>query len=143
MKNIEWCSRNLIVSSYYYALCTNEKQFYKELKKFKITPQEIGYWIKEDSSATTHFIKSKDGKRAGIVCIDPKEASNYEGIQIAALLVHEAVHIWQEFHKSIGELQPSSEFEAYSIQMFAQELMYSYYKQIIKPQNKKKSKKKS
>ncbi len=143
MKNITWCSRYLIASTYYYALATNEKNFYKEIKKFKIERGDIPYWVKPSSAATTHFLSAKGGKRAAIVCIDPKDAKQYTGVQVAALLVHEAVHIWQAFSRDIGETEPSSEFEAYSIQWLSQELLNAYYKLVIKRKIKRKSKKKA
>lgn len=43
-------------------------------------------------------------------------------IEIHGLLLHEAVHVWQRVKKLMGELEPSVEFEAYSIQRIAQDL---------------------
>jgi len=42
------------------------------------------------------------------------------------LLLHEAVHIWQELKEKMGEDKPSVEFEAYSIQALAQDLFDLY-----------------
>jgi hypothetical protein len=53
-------------------------------------------------------------------------AEGITGLQVAALLVHEAVHVWQLFRESIGEHGPSKEFEAYSIQAISQRLMERY-----------------
>ncbi|MDQ8953485.1 hypothetical protein RFH42_10990 [Acinetobacter rudis] len=47
-------------------------------------------------------------------------------IQIHSLLLHEAVHIWQRVRTLMGETNPSSEFEAYSIQRIAQDLFAMY-----------------
>lgn len=46
--------------------------------------------------------------------------------QIHGLLLHEAVHIWQELKLKMGEEKPSVEFEAYSIQTIAQDLFAMY-----------------
>lgn len=46
--------------------------------------------------------------------------------QIHGLLLHEAVHIWQELKEKMGEGDPSVEFEAYSIQALAQDLFELY-----------------
>ncbi|MBE2738299.1 hypothetical protein ILS98_19015, partial [Acinetobacter baumannii] len=37
-------------------------------------------------------------------------------IEVYGLLLHKAVHVWQKVKKLMGEKEPSSEFEAYSIQ---------------------------
>lgn len=47
-------------------------------------------------------------------------------IEIHGLLLHEAVHIWQRLKKIMNEQDPSSEFEAYSIQRIAQDLFEMY-----------------
>ena len=39
------------------------------------------------------------------------------------MLLHEAVHIWQIVKRRMGEREPSVEFEAYSIQAIAQDLL--------------------
>ncbi len=44
-------------------------------------------------------------------------------IEVYGLLLHEAVHVWQKVKKLMGEKEPSSEFEAYSIQAIAQDLL--------------------
>ena len=46
--------------------------------------------------------------------------------QVYALLVHEAVHMWQEARARIGEIAPSQEFEAYAIQALSQRLFEEY-----------------
>ena len=43
-------------------------------------------------------------------------------IEVHGLLLHEAVHIWQRIKQRMNERDPSTEFEAYSIQAIAQNL---------------------
>lgn len=76
------------------------------------------------ANATTHFAKHEDGDQAAIVCIEVKP--QYDGAQIAALLVHEAVHIWQQWCEMYGERSPASEQQAYGIQFLSSELFYAY-----------------
>lgn len=45
---------------------------------------------------------------------------------VVSTLVHESVHVWQEFKSIIGEDNPSREFEAYSIEGIFTELMRQY-----------------
>lgn len=45
--------------------------------------------------------------------------------------MHEAVHVFQHFKKSIGERKPSKEFEAYAIQSIADRLMNEYADRIV------------
>ena len=54
------------------------------------------------------------------------DTSDKDQIQVYGLLLHEAVHVWQKVKKLMGEKEPSSEFEAYSIQRIAQDLFFMY-----------------
>ncbi|MHC3136273.1 hypothetical protein ACWPO0_10415 [Acinetobacter nosocomialis] len=54
------------------------------------------------------------------------DTSERKLIEIYGLLLHEAVHVWQKVKKLMGEKEPSSEFEAYSIQSIAQDLFKMY-----------------
>ncbi|RKG37884.1 hypothetical protein [Acinetobacter sp. WCHAc060007] len=47
-------------------------------------------------------------------------------IEIYGLLLHEGVHVWQRIKQRMNELNPSIEFEAYSIQAIAQDLFAMY-----------------
>jgi hypothetical protein len=91
------------------------------MKYLKITAPPK--WTHENKSGVTHHFTCK-GKLTCVVCISvPKGTSKG---QVYALLVHEAVHIWQEYCDDIGEKRPSQEFEAYTIQSISQCLMHSF-----------------
>jgi hypothetical protein len=106
-----------------YCLCVSENQFHKELSSFGISERPSF----TTSSATTHHFISLSGEPISIVCIANFDDKN--PILIAALLVHEAVHIWQRNCELIGEDNPGHENEAYSIQWLSQELMYEFVRQ--------------
>lgn len=88
----------------------------------------VDNWIKTPhASATAHHIASPKGL-ACIVCVSGWK--NRNPIEIAGLLVHEAVHAWQEWCDYYGEITPGREQEAYGIQSVAQELMAEFAKRM-------------
>lgn len=82
-------------------------------------------WINPNSHATTHILESNDMDLMCVVCMPVVKRHK---IEIIGLLVHEAVHVWQAYAKSIGEDRPGDEQMAYGIQSISQELIDSYYK---------------
>ena len=50
------------------------------------------------------------------------DTSERASVEIYGLLLHEAVHVWPRIKQRMGETNPSTEFEAYSIQSIAQDL---------------------
>lgn len=119
-----WCGRTLVTNPYFVGLCTCEADFQKELRRLKVPVKDWPTFnASTHANATVHFFESDTGKTA-IVCMTPRP--DKEGIQLAAMLVHEAVHIWQGIRDELGEKTPSAEFEAYSIQAISQNLMQAY-----------------
>lgn len=127
---VDWLDRALFVSSHYYCLCTTEAQFHAALRHLDVPRESYpAFVLNAHSDATVHYLESNDGlKHSAIVCLRVREG--IEGTQIASLLVHEAVHIWQATKKDYGEREPSAELEAYAIQNIAQRLMESYAEQV-------------
>lgn len=124
-----WLDRTIFVNSSHYTLCTTEKQFRTALKNFRVPKKEWPMFIAAwHSDATTHFLENtQDRKCAAIVCV-----SNYKDkthAQIAGLLCHEAVHIWQQTRTDLGETEPSAELEAYAIQNLTQSLIEEFERQ--------------
>ena len=124
-----WLDRALFFNSGCYTLCTNEKQFKRVLSEFKIPRRErpdfVANW---HSDATSHFLENRDeGKVAVVVCVRSFEGKTRA--QIAGLLTHEAVHIWQQTRENTGEREPSSELEAYAIQNIMQNLLEEFERQ--------------
>ena len=120
---MKWLGRRMMTLPVFLGLCQDERKFKKELLRLKLT--ETWPWLTSDhADATTHFLHNDKGDRTVIVCIRNKPGITL--CQAYALLVHESVHVWQEVKEIIGEREPSKEFEAYSIQAIAQELMVAY-----------------
>ena len=132
MKRPPWLRRDLTTCAYYYCLRLSEKEFWEELHRLKVP---CGLWPRfvkgERSNATTHFLENA-GEYGGLCAIVTlRDAAKHDGIQIASLLVHEAVHIWQAHSRIIGSFNDhGDEEEAYAIQAISQELLYSYKEQI-------------
>lgn len=99
----------------------------KAFKRLNVPPSRFP----GERGATTFFVKHRRGDTA-IVAVN---VAGCTPIQIAALLCHEAVHIKQEICLLWGETNPSPEFEAYTVQTIAQELMESYCEQSYPPTN--------
>jgi hypothetical protein len=118
-----WLNRDLITGPYL-GLATTEAQFHKALRHCKVPREQWPKWVSDGADATTHTMANAQGYTTCIVCVLPKP--EHSPVQIAASLVHEAVHVWQEYAERIGETRPSCEFEAYSIQTIAQRLMQAY-----------------
>ncbi len=121
---MKWLDRSLVISPIHYGLCKTEKAFKKELKRLGIRKKDRPDFLKSPhANATVHFFERDDGVCA-IVCLGNTEGRTPN--EIVGLLIHEAVHIFQEIKANIGEQHPSSEFEAYSIQTIAQHLIEAY-----------------
>lgn len=122
---MKWADRALVISPYYFGLCLTEKDFHRELRRLKVPRKEWPPFLgSTHANATAHFLEHSSGKRVAIVALGSTKGKTIE--QVHALLVHEAVHIWQECRADLGERAPSSEFEAYSIQSIAQGLMVAW-----------------
>ncbi len=125
MKN-RWLDRTL-VEGMFVTLCLSQEEFTKELKRLGVR-EHVDFLSTSHANATCHFLNSSSNKKCAIVCLG--DTSKVTPIQVAAMLVHEAVHIFDDFCECIGERSPSSEFKAYSIQSISQGLMLEYARRI-------------
>lgn len=125
MKRFEWLDRGLIYGPYY-TLCLNDRDFVAALAHLGIKDQ-TAFLSRASANATTHFCTDKRGKLCAVVCLGAWQERT--GVEIAGLLIHEAVHIFRNWRDSIGEKEPGEEFEAYSIQWLSQQLMWEFDRQ--------------
>lgn len=102
----------------YYGFCPNEKVWKKELKRLGIENEP---YPTEDARCT--FLE-KGNKTCVIVTVS--EGATDE--EVIGVLVHEAMHIWQQIRKSIGERKPGKEQEAYALQNITLQLINAYQK---------------
>lgn len=122
-----WLDRALVRGPFLF-LATNEAEFRRAMRHLKVAPHEQGTWITPNADATTHTLNNPEGSMCCVVSINARPG--HTGIQIAAMLVHEAVHVFQKHCDRIGESNPSEEFEAYAIQGIAQRLMTAFGKRV-------------
>lgn len=121
-----WLDRRVAPLGPYLTLCLTEAEFKSALKHLKAKDQS--QWTSHGYGGTTHIYGNNEGKTTCIVCI-----SDYKGrspVEVAGLLVHEAVHVWQQYLADISEKNPSSEQEAYGIQCIAQTLMEEFARRL-------------
>lgn len=114
----QWRDVRLVYCPVYLAICTSEAEYVKAAKRLGCA--EPGSWINPGADATCNTFSTSIGKPACIVCIRPR--GKRTRAEWAALIVHEATHVWQKIRQELGESRPSSEFEAYSLQAITQEL---------------------
>lgn len=118
---MKWLPRQVHIDGPYICLCTDEAGFLKAAKKLNWQPG--GPWVTPGAGASTWILES-DKKLVAIVCFNPQTEST--PVEKAALLVHEAVHIWKAHLRNIGEDAPGEEIEAYGVQHISQNLMSAY-----------------
>lgn len=112
-----WCNRGWF--SVHFGFCPDKKAWQREMKRMGVKNEP---YPASDGRCVTF---ESNGKTCAIVTIG-KHIDGKDSNGVIGLLIHEAVHVWQLVRKTIGESKPSPEFEAYSIQAIAQELIAAY-----------------
>lgn len=124
-KSVNWLDRRIAAPGPCLALCLSEEAYLAAAKHLRCANH--GPWIKTEwSDATAHYFESDRGL-AVVVCL--RGWGSRDPVEVAGLLVHEAVHVWQEYAERLGEVSPGREQEAYAIQSIAQELMADFVRQ--------------
>ena len=123
---MKWLDRRIARPGPHLCLCLSEKEYKVAMKHCCVeyaTP-----WLNDGAHATTHLLRNPKGELCCIVCLGDTEGRL--PVEIAGLLIHEAVHVWQEYCADIGEKYPASEQEAYAIQAVSQELLDGFAKRV-------------
>lgn len=119
---VKWLDRRISAPGPYLCLCLTEDEYKAAFRQMGVVPTLS--WIKnEHSHATAHHLTAPKGL-AVVVCV--RDWEKRSGVEIAGLLIHEAVHAWQEWCLHYGEETPGREQEAYAVQGIAQELMAEF-----------------
>lgn len=121
---MKWLDRDTVYAPYM-TLCLTEAQYLRAVKHCKV--QNPSPWLSPNHKACLHTWEM-EGKVTCVVCLNP-DAREADPVDVACTLVHEAVHVFQRLCDSIGESEPSREFEAYSIERIAGRLMREFVRQ--------------
>lgn len=108
----------------YCGIVFDAKTFAREMDRLGITDPPA--FVLEGKHATMHTVDRHDSERLYLTCIDAEAAEGRSGAQVAGLLIHEAVHVWQGIKRDIGETDPGDEVEAYTIQRIAQTFIHAF-----------------
>ena len=124
-----WLDRRVACPGPYLALVLSQAEFDRAMRDCK---QPLGrpYLSTAQADATTHLLANHRGETIAVVALG--DTTGRSSVEIAGLLVHEAVHIWQTHRENIGETHPGREQEAYAVQGIAQELMAEYARRIVR-----------
>lgn len=125
----KWLNPTLLTCDHI-GICFNERDFHRELRRMQVPPSQWSSWVTEGALATTHHLTSKAGSRASIVCIPVKP--EMEGVDVAGILMHEAMHVLQEYLEYIGEQAVGRETQAYAVQAISVRLMQAYRDELYK-----------
>ena len=123
----KWLDRVISPAAPFLCLCLSSAEYTTAAQHLGVTPNAA--WVSSNAHATTHYYDNVDSMSyACVVCLSV--TSELSGIEIAGILVHEAVHIWQNWCEYYGESSPASEQEAYAIQFISSHLMNEYSRRI-------------
>jgi hypothetical protein len=123
-----WLERKLLQGGYL-AFVTSQDEYARALKELKLEYKSD--YVPNGWPACTHAFACEDGSLACIVGLDLGRCAEEDPIDVAALLVHEAVHVWQNTESRAGKLGCfGDEGEAYAIQNISTALMTEYARRI-------------
>ena len=119
-----WCDRGWQFT--YFGFCPSEKAWEREMKMLGLSGGD--YALSSGTSGSTTKMTSAKGKNAVIVRISADMDRDYrkDPAGVVAVIVHEAVHVWQFILDHMGEAKPSPELEAYAVQAIFSQLFDAY-----------------
>jgi hypothetical protein len=123
---VRWLDRRIAAPGPHLALCLSEDELHAALKHLKLS-EKPSWMSSPQADATAHHFESGHGLVC-VVCM--RGDTGRDAVEIAGLLVHEAVHAWQKYCDYYGERNPGKEQEAYAVQSIAQELMAEYARRL-------------
>lgn len=120
-----WLSRSLVELQMHYCLVLSNHEYAAAVREIEGPAAHVGYWLKDETAdANVNWAKSPEGAHHAIVALRVKPDAT--GVDIAGCICHEAVHVFQEHCRLVGEEKPSDEYAAWSIEHIARSLMQDY-----------------
>lgn len=110
-----WCSDDWL--PYRFAFCPSERAWRRAAKQYRLA----GLYPQHDACCI-HFVDAH-GVSTTLVCVGDHIKTKRH---VIGYLVHEGSHVWRQMREAMGELSPSSEFEAYSLQAIVERLIIAY-----------------
>lgn len=105
-------------------MCLNEKAWNKLMKQMGLKPKEYPY-PSNDGSITSFEIPN--GYDTYVMVISER-AEKLHPIQVIGIITHEVVHMVQGLMRTIGEKEPSTEFQAYATGSITQAAIDTFHK---------------
>ena len=121
-----WLDRRTAKPGPYLCLCLSAEEMKQAAKGLTDYQMHFPKW------GARAFLFPRDGtdELCAIVTLSEDSQKTNSAIEIAGMLVHEAVHVWQYYASGMGEDKPGDEQEAYAVQAISQELMAEYARRI-------------
>jgi hypothetical protein len=123
---IKWLDRRIAAPGPYLCLVLSEEAYKAAMAHCRIERPDP--WVDAPAHARTYMLENPEMGQVAVIGM--RDWQGRSSIEVAGLLVHEAVHVWQEYADRIGERHPGAEQEAYAIQAIAQELMAEFARQV-------------
>jgi hypothetical protein len=126
VKKLPWLDRRIAAAGPYLMLCLHADELHAAMRHCGLHDRPP--LTNDGYGGTLHHAKNNKGESVCMVGL-----AGWEGrdpVEVAGLLVHEAVHVWQQYCADIGEDRPGDEQEAYGVQAIAQELMAEFRRRV-------------
>lgn len=124
---MNWLDRDTVRTPHM-ILCLAEDEYLRVAEHCNVPRPD--HWLDESRQAACVHTWESEGALTCVVCLHPETLIAVDPIQVACTLVHESVHIFQRLCNNIGETHPSREFEAYSIERIAEQLMREFVRRL-------------
>lgn len=112
-------------------LITSENTLHSEMARLGVPRRDWPQMNEGATLAAVHYYShNESGDELALIVVG--DLSHKTGIEIACILAHEVVHVWQHHCNLINEPNPfaSKEFSAYGIQWLLESVLTEYRKQM-------------